>query len=235
MLRRDLVTIVLAFVSFGGELAYSSGQHRLDLSQHSLDDNRILRLTGDWEFYLYELLEPGHIDDNTPELAPIGKRWTSEKSDRYFDSEMYGTARLKIKLPKSPEPMSLMIPKIGYSSIVWLNGRVVSRAGIVGKTRSESYPYQKVTIVAIPQGIQEVELVVQMSSHFHRKLGISDPFFLGHSNDILKKFNSNLVYEALLVGFLLVMWLYHWMLYSHRRSAKAPLLAGLYFLTMFSR
>ena len=115
----------------------------LDVSDTELKDN-VIELEGIVDFYWKEFLTPTSVNDSlighVKYGAPIPKPWTKIElsENNYCTQEGYATYRLRIKIDNRDEVYGLKINTIFTAYKLFVNGKLLSTSGQVGKVKDES-------------------------------------------------------------------------------------------------
>ncbi|WP_164985343.1 cell wall metabolism sensor histidine kinase WalK [Ammoniphilus sp. CFH 90114] len=199
-----------------------------DLRNWSFEQDGIVELNGEWEFYWERLLDPNSLSDSLPkDYIQVPSVW----------NEGFATYRLIIKFSEEDltKPKSLYMPSIASAYRLWINGELYHSSGTVGSISGDMRPYNLPTMVPLDNGEEQVEVVLHVSNFAQRKGGIWKPILLGQTKDILKIRDRKLAAEIFLVGALFLMGLYHISLFFIRNSAKSALFFGLFCLSITIR
>ena len=185
-----------------------------DLSDIRWEDGPV-SLYGKWEFYRNSLLTPEDFNKSQhPEFIFVPGSW-----HRQIDYPVlgYATYRMKAKLPPNAHGLSLYFPVLNSSAKIWLNGKFADEIGKVSDRPETFSPELASTIVPIPDGVEEIEIVVQVanfwyfSSGFPRtpQIDLSVSHFLrtSRSNGIENFFAGSLI--AMCIYQLILYFLYH--------------------------
>ena len=114
----------------------------LDLSSWDFEEDGLVNLTGQWEFYWEKLLDPsdfGSNDSIKAEYIYVPSDWANQKGKSYPDLG-YATYRVKIKVPDKDLDYNFIFISIFTSAKLWVNGSLCFEKGKVGETREESDP-----------------------------------------------------------------------------------------------
>ena len=117
----------------------------LDLSSWNFEEDGIVHLNGEWEFYWEQLLEPKDFELNdsiNPEYIYVPRGWAVQKSKKKSYPEFgYATYRLKIKMPnKRTDYKFRFFGAISSSAKVWVNRNFYFERGQVATTKEHSKP-----------------------------------------------------------------------------------------------
>jgi len=232
------LVVSYAIVSPSKSLEFQSEKGVLDLSNVRVWENSV-KLQGEWEFYWKELLSPTDIhnhlakDEVNSRLISIPNSWLGYRLDgSQLDGTGFATFRLVIKLSEDDqnERLALRIPTIFHAYKLWVNGELLSEVGVVGQDRSSARPHLATKLVFFQPENDTVELVIQVANFHHKRGGMTKTIELGGSDVITAKTHLEIATEMFVTASLLVIGVYHLLLYTLRRKDKAPLYFGLFTL-----
>ncbi|MFS0726390.1 ATP-binding protein [Paenibacillus sp. 1P07SE] len=173
-----------------------------------------------------------------------------EMADRYIDipsswlgypmdgqeltGEGFATYRLLIELSEQDrnERLALRLPTIFHAYTLWVNGELLAEVGVVDQDKHSVTPRLATKLVFFQPDNDTVELVMQVANFHHKRGGITKPIELGGSNVLTVRTNLNVAADMFVTASLLVIGLYHLLLFAMRRKDKATLYFGL-FTTLF--
>ncbi|WP_342424536.1 ATP-binding protein [Paenibacillus sp. FSL E2-0178] len=208
----------------------------LDLTQASILKTP-LKLQGEWEFYWQELLSPEDIRSRmaSGEMADryisIPSSWLGYKLDgQELEGQGFATFRLVTRLSGQDrnERLALRLPTIFHAYKLWVNGELLAEVGEVGQDKSSVTPRLATKLVFFQPGSDTVELVMQVANFHHKRGGITTSIELGGSNVLAAKTTRKVAAEMFITASLLVIGVYHLLLYMLRRKDRAPLYFGLF-------
>ncbi len=155
----------------------------LDLRGLKRNQDFILKLNGEWEFYWNKKLCPADFKNSSYRPDCFGKvpsYWIDYRTET-LRTEKFGfaTYRLIILLPENfNEPLAIDMPVFDSSYDLYLNGRYLGGNGVPGVTAVESIPeYRRNFFRIIPT--DSLELVINVSNFDHRRGGFWLPVKFG--------------------------------------------------------
>ena len=155
----------------------------IDLRDYHFDRDDPVELTGDWQFYWQQLLNPGEDPSKRPELVTMPHLWNE---DARYDHFGFGTYQLSILLPKDSPPLALTIPDMYTAYKLFFNGELIASNGIVGSDEESSTPrWEPLTIPLDNTDDRSVEILLQISNFDHSKGGIRLPIIIGRQDRLL--------------------------------------------------
>ena len=210
----------------------------LDLTKVHVSENP-LKLAGEWEFYWQELLSPEDLqirstrDGVLNHWISIPNSWLDYQLDgQELNGTGYATFRVVIELSEQDrnERLALRLPTIFHSYKLWVNGEQLAEVGMVGRDKGKTIPHLATKLVFFQPENDTVELVMQVANFHHHRGGITKYIELGGSDALTIRTNLRIAAEMFVTASLLVIGLYHLLLFSLRRKDRATLFFGLFTL-----
>jgi serine phosphatase RsbU (regulator of sigma subunit) len=224
-------TLLLIIWGCCGPWAYAQQATRgeLDLTNWTPAESQTLTLAGEWAFYWDRILSPQQVAAQPgPDLyAPVPGAWSSYQiNNNPLTGEGCATYALRIRMPSSGRAFSLHTPFIWTSHRIFVNGRQVMASGEVACDPETVLPQMIRTVIDLPPGQQEIQLVVQVSDYSGLGGDIGE-FELGHPTHVHGRVDEANMFNLLVMGALLIMALYYLLLYYFRRKETGMLYFGL--------
>jgi len=207
----------------------------LDLSTTNMPRTEPVRLDGEWEFYWKQLLSP---EDFQGQQAPpvsayltLPGSWTGFNLNKEkLSGEGFATFRLRILPGPGKRDLALQVELVNSAYKLWANNRLLVEGGVVGKNLFEEISNQSFQQVGLNIEDQPIDLVLQISNHHDREGGAVSSIKFGNAGtleaDQLRKRGLTLI----CIGSLMVMGMYHIVLFIFRTRNAAPLYFGIYCL-----
>jgi sensor histidine kinase YesM len=198
-------------------------------------DSGIIELDGEWEFYWNELIEDKieqnkfftNYNKDTIHYAHIPSEWQNYTIDNQkLPSMGYAMYRLKILLSKTEIPFSFAMADVCMSYSIYVNGELHQTNGKVGKSDSDSIPFQRHGIFPLKKNAEELEVVILISNFYHSRAGLWNKVSLGYRNQIETNFKNKIAWTFFTFGTLFIMSLYHFVIYFLRRKDISPFYFG---------
>ncbi|RSK27650.1 diguanylate cyclase [Bacillus sp. HMF5848] len=195
-----------------------------DATSWDFEQDGLLRLQSEWELYPSQLIEPDAFVNGTVSSTPIYITTPTDLTSivhegERFPADGYGTLHLKVKLDQLKEIYGLKNLYMSSSYKVWVNGELLQTAGQVARTK-ENYKPSYMPMVAMFKTDEEIiDIVVHISNFHHRRVRLST-FYLGTADAINDLTNKGTVKDSVLFGSLVLISLYHFILYVLRRNEK---------------
>lgn len=197
----------------------------LDLRGWDFEADGAVNLAGEWAFYWEELLEPSEITSSEQSsYVTIPDVWTNyEIEGKALPSEGFATYHLTLYFPQIDQVYGFYIEGQGSAYSLWVDGQLIAQNGEVGSTRQSMIPEKIPTSVFFQPTGETVEIVVQVSNFHHRKGGFRNNLMLDLAESIHDSQFQDWFIDALSVGILFIIGLYHLFIYAFRAKNKAAL------------
>jgi diguanylate cyclase (GGDEF)-like protein len=197
----------------------------LDLTQWDFEKNGPIELDGQWEYYSKQLLEPkdfGNIHVNSFQnlIKPNSNETENGIKRKRFKPDGYGTYRLKIVLDSPSHAYSLNVFSVKYGGYkLWVNDQLID-SNTIGPN---GFYGQKDLSFTSRNNTAYITIQVQKNSR---------SLFLNKTKLVDQKSDGTLFSQTLLFGSLLVISLYHFVLFIFRRQDKSTFFFGLFCLVI---
>ncbi len=204
----------------------------LDLTNWNFEKDGIINLDGKWEFYWEQLLTPE--DFKTKELSPeyiyVPQGWaTGLDNSKKYDNFGYATYKITVKLPESKTEYRIWFDQINTASKIWINGNLLGEVGTRTTSKENhsvgAHKFQDYFNSNLYPSKGELEIIIQASSYFSGGLyaGIFTPVKLGTKQQIKTLNNSKTIPALIVVGILLIIGIYHIVLFLYRKNEYSTL------------
>ena len=197
----------------------------IDLRDWDFTNNELINLDGEWGFLWQELTNPEEIiiTDQTV-YVQVPDMWSNySKEGLTTSAKGFATFFLTVLLPDTNTSYGMFVEGEGSSHTLWANNRLLAQSGSVGKTRQEMIPQKLPESVFLTSEAGKISLVMQISNFHHRKGGFRNSLSFGIAGAVHNYQIQSWFVEALSVGILFIMGLYHLFIYVFRRKNKSAL------------
>ena len=195
-------------------------------------------LEGQWAFYWEDLLEPADFKTDVQEpsgFVHLPGAWNGYRlNGEPLPGQGYATYRLLVRMDPN-RITSFKIPRILTAYRMWVDGQEVAAAGVVGRTFAESRPQYLTQQAFVKPGQEQTDIVIQVSNFHHRSGGILEHILAGPEDHIMSVTKTRLAYELFLFGSLMMMGIYHLVLFRYRKNERSLLYFALYCLMIGAR
>lgn len=197
----------------------------LDLRNQNWQEPQSLNLT--WGFNPKAWTDP-NTKQNAPCLVDARIPWDGQIiCQEKWNAYGYGSYQLLVLLPHEHPTLALAVGDLGYASRIYANGQLLAQYGTPGTGSSTETPALKPGLLLIPAQIKDSLVLVLHISNFHdTKGGIRGNLSLGTAEQLIAKREHTLALHLFLFGTLLIMALYHFMLFAMRPKDMAQIAFG---------
>jgi len=202
----------------------------LDLREYNLEE-QFFQLRGEFNFEWEQLSSPDAFDAENAESIPFPQAWSGLiLGQDTLRSKGYGTYQLTIILPKSArgKELGMSIQDMYSSYRLFINGREVATNGQVGTSREEYTPYWLPQAISFEAETDTLDIVLQVANFDHSKGGVKEPIMFGDAKKVVSQFESDLAYDYILTGCLLMGGLFFFGLYFFGRHDHSMLFFSLF-------
>jgi signal transduction histidine kinase len=207
----------------------------LDLRNAKLDEESVaIRLDGEWDFYWRQLLRPEDFYYDTPKqrLAVfVPAPWNDAAlSGEPLPGFGYGTYRLVVYTPPGSESLALRFSAPRTAHRLWINGRLLSSAGIVSDRPENSEARYFNRIIPLRDGNGSLEIVLQVSNYLHHKGGLRRSIELGAAARLRQEFDTANAASLAMFGVFVTLGITNLAFFFTRRRERAALFFALFML-----
>ena len=205
---------------------------KLDLTHYNFDKSGLVLLNGEWEFYWQKFYKPHDFKSQTRQvggLIKVPNSWNKnfEYKGEKLPGKGYATYRAVIQLPQKKLNLAIKLPPISTAYQLYVQGQLLASTGNISPSKEKGIPDYYPKIVEFTNTRKEVELVLQVSNHHHRKGGMGHALRFGLKSQIRSYQKEVNITAFFLIGSILVMALYHIGLFWIRRKSISSFYFGL--------
>ncbi|MCW7456989.1 response regulator [Leptospira bandrabouensis] len=187
-----------------------------------------ISLTGKWEFYWNEFLDPKGNSPEHKSYLSVGVPWFSQENEdgEEYPSFGFGTYRLTVILPNSDsnaEPFALSVPALHSAYKIFVNGELVAENGTTSTTQEFHRPSFHTKIIPLMVVSNKLDLVIHISNFSHKYAGIHSLIRLGKLQNIIHIWNVNFTMSWIIMIFMTFLAIYHALVFFINRSEKNAL------------
>jgi serine phosphatase RsbU (regulator of sigma subunit) len=197
----------------------------LDLSSWNFEEDGLVNLNGDWEFYWEKLLDSKDFEsDNSikAEYINVPGGWARQEGKSYPELG-YATYRLNIKVPEKQTDYNFIFMSIFASARMWVNGTLCLEKGEVASNKELSKPEfitEYYSPIKYDSDRDTLELIIQVAdfSYGGPAAGLRRKVVFGPETQINTERIKSGSINALLIGISLLIAIYHIFLFLYRRN-----------------
>ncbi len=192
----------------------------LDLSSRDFI-NEIYEFNGDVWFYHQTFIHPSQIKHSSTSRQSINttKSWNNQNTDEdYIPTFSFGTYHFTVKLPASMHGETVIIRPnhfIAYASRLYVNGKEAASNGSVGQSKGDVRYEASRMMVVDPVLVENttLDIVIHVANFDHFRGGIFDDIHIGKAEDMIIDYQRNILFDLGVIISLIIMFLYHFVLY----------------------
>ncbi len=164
----------------------------LDLTNWDFEREGPVNLNGEYEFYWNQLLNPQDFIQNRSssktEMIAVPGPWNDyDYRGKAIPGDGYATYRLTVLLSGNDSALAVKLLEMGTSFNLFINGRKLASAGVVGTTADSAKPGYNPEIIGFQSNDDSIDVVVQISNFSHKIGGAWNPIVLGTEDRLQKK------------------------------------------------
>ncbi|MBN2663404.1 MAG: PAS domain S-box protein [Bacteroidales bacterium] len=180
----------------------------IDLRNTNFQDNDLISLKGNWKFFFNRTFD--ELSDTTSfDFITVPSNWVKFS----YPKKGYAVYKVKILMPEVSGSVFLDIGKQSNNYNLYINGVKIASVGQFGIDKKSSIPDYDLLTVSLPKNTDTIEIALEVSNFNYRKSGLWEPLFIGKIIKLQSKFKRKFVFDAFLLGALLVLLIYHLILY----------------------
>lgn len=205
----------------------------LDLRGWDFTKHRAVNLEGEWEFYWKDYLS---LEDIKNRQQPTTFRefpmlWQNDSVDGHIITPMgYATQRLRVIFSSITPELSISIPQLYCSYLLFINGEFITSNGQVGTSRESSLPHWQPHTKDLRVTNDTLDIVLQISNFHHSKGGASKNLSLGAKHFLQSVNKRTQAYDLIMASSLFFIGLFFMVLYWFGRHEKQILFFALFSL-----
>ena len=215
----------------------------LNLTFWDFEKNGIIPLEGNWEIYWKKLYNPNEIESTQSENPSGYFSFPGFWNDRMFQNEIatgdgYATFRLKILLPDNhlkKQKLAIRMKEQATAYELYLDNELLARKGIVDTNKKKATPGYGTNTIFFETDKPTINLILVVSNFHHRNGGIWSVPKLGNQEQIENQKFQRYFLEFLLGGSILIMTIYHFILFLFRKTDLTSLYFALFCLIALMR
>lgn len=178
----------------------------LDLRGFDRNEDFIVNLNGEWEFYWRKMLHPHDFDGalKPDYYGKVPSYWTDYRRDIRTERFGFATYRLTVLMPPGLNgPIGIDLPVFDSSYDLYLNGEYYDGNGVPGKTAEETQPEYKRNFYRIRTTSDTLSIIINVSNFDHRRGGFWLPVRLGTFSVVQKKLADSWAWQWAVISVLL--------------------------------
>jgi serine phosphatase RsbU (regulator of sigma subunit) len=219
-----VLTIILASCAPSNEPVAINGV--LDVSKRPFQKNDIIELKGEWEFYWLKLLGPEDFKSNQTgkSYIKVPGIWNDKQIEgKRGRDKGYATYRLLVKTNPADSVFGIKVNRIDAAFKIWINGQFIYESGKISPSSNlvENKWTRLERIIHARTNVQE--LIIQVGNDILDQGGIVENIQIADADKLLNATKKRIGLDFLFLGVILIISLYHLILYLQRRVVVSSL------------
>ncbi len=234
MLKKYFLLFFLVFTTH--HLSYSKDQPRavngiIDISDMDLNQDFLITLDGEWDFFWEQYLGPdSDIDQSEPLSITVPGAWNTHFiQGKYYPDQGYATYRLRVITGSYPDlVLGLKFPNMINAYTVYINGETVAQNGQVGTNKETNNPKWIPRTAYFRFTRTTNEILIHVGNFRYIDGGIQTSLNLGSQHRISARQDFLAGWDNFLFGVFIIMGMYHLGLFLLRKEDLSTLYFGLF-------
>ncbi len=232
-----LLLSIFTFVRAESQVTDQSGI--FDLRDIDLTENKFVKIDGTWDFHAGNLLTTDQTDTAYWESHEVPGNWIDHDwKGKPLNKKGVATYRARILLPETNTEYAIKFYEALSAHRIFVNGHALGGGGIVGLSEDEEVPGYSRDIYRIPTSFIDgdtLEILIQVSN-FHYDFGaFRRSLLFGSADSLSHQKNKDVAWQGFLLGAIVLIGLYQFVLYIFRTSDKPNLYFFMICVVVFFR
>ncbi len=186
-------------------------------------------LEGEWEFYWNELRTEESASPKQIAYIHFPSLWNETiHNHKELQGTGYATYKLKVLFSGNNQDLAIQIPDTYSAYKLFINGKIVSKNGEVGKNKETSVPHWLNKTIELPNNIDTINLLLQVSNFHHSKGGTMHNLIIGKRDVLMINHNKQLGSDFIIAGCMIMSGLFFLALFLFKRQDKSILFFALF-------
>lgn len=231
--RIAFILLFIALMFFALGMMYTSGSGlvdngKVDLSSVDFNQDELVALNGQWEFYWNQLLTPDDFMAEQPpqmdSLMKVPGTWDDRKGTKDYPHRGVATYRLSLNYPSTLIDPALRIQNVATAYKLYVNGRLIAEVGKVSDKPSDFKDGEESLILDLPKDTQELELIFQVANLDYTSGGLRVGPIFGSKQVLERQKMILLALQLLFIGSAFIFSIYYFLLFLLQTKNKTALL-----------
>lgn len=204
-------------------------QGMLNLENWDLEQDGIVKLKGEWEFYWNQLLTASDFADSAPlpagQIVQVPNVWTDyEKDGQDYPGKGFATYRLRVQLADDgSQKLALKIPDISTACKIYVDHQLIAECGEVADNEQQAKAKYNPHTIDFSSNSDQFDIIVQVSNYLYDRGGMWYALDLGTEQQITTLRENEMAMNLILLGIFFFMGTYHFAIYLLRPKEKVAL------------
>ena len=196
------------------------------LDASGMDLREPVQLKGYWKYVPGRFVDPSELQSLGNEdvlLTRIPGAWTANLENKQVSNQGYGTYIVQIQnLPslQSGRTLAIDVRAVSTAYRLIVDGKTIGTNGTLAINAEHSHPdgSRKISLFELKPGQKEVTVIFHVSNYEDLAGGFWSVPFIGFESSVIEESQRRTGLDFLLFGSLMIMGLYHFVLYLYRRG-----------------
>jgi hypothetical protein len=176
----------------------------LDLTQWNFHEQGYVKLTGEWEIFMSELIAPDTLAfTSIPKDYVFFPTTWNEISMSLRPGNGYATYHIQVFI-KAPQLLAFELPHFYCNYALWVNQKLTAKNGEVGVSKQRSKPQWLPKTVTFQADQDTLDIVIHASNFHHAKGGVREDILLGEPGELNFKRKIAVTSNMILFGGLIL-------------------------------
>jgi len=191
-----------------------------------------VELSGEWDFYWQQLLDPTQLQMIGPgDTLRVPHLWNGFTTEgKTLTGKSFATYHLRVTTAPTWEYLAVKLPAISSAYRMWVDDKLVAQRGAVGSARDNSSPFAMTEVVNLHRRGGAFDITLQVSNFDLQRGGIRGVPLLGTEQQLQSGYTREITGQLFLIGCTFMMGLYHLGVFALRRRERSMLYFGLFCL-----
>jgi len=201
----------------------------LDLTQEGASPQKLIPLSGEWEFYYGVLLDSSDFESGkalaNKDFIKVPGSW--DESSMNSSRKGIATYRLMIQYPSTIQDPAIRITGVSTAYKLFVNGQLITTIGPFENVETNRNEGTEVVIVSLPKDSQTAEIIIQVSNQKYAKGGLRESPIFGSKSVLEEKRNRLMALQLLFIGSVFIFGVHYLLLFLLHRKDWVSLIFSL--------
>ncbi|MEK3883669.1 histidine kinase [Paenibacillus sp. PL2-23] len=219
----SLLALTLYYSYVLQETSHPMTQGAIYLSETDFDEEGVIALSGEWEFYWEQLLDPEQFlqgVDGEVRYAKVPGTWLQDLDGNSYGGKGYATYRARIEQIPPDTYFGLKKSNVRSAAKIFVNGELVLQDGLPASTLQAGIAGNKSEVVYFQIEEGTAEIIVQAANHEYIVGGMAKPIIFGKQKVLMQQHQLQLLFEFAMILVVLIIGLFYLLLYVNSRNYR---------------
>lgn len=202
-----------------------------DLTGIDFDQNKLVSLDGNWQFYWNKLLLPqnssAELSKLPDSLMKVPGIWSSNEGTNY-PNQGIATYRLFLEYPSTLKDPAIRVQYVANAYKLYINGNLVQEVGSALNDKSNFKNDDKIAIIEMPKDTQKVILTFQVGNLNCATAGLRAAPVFGSKKALEQQHLNLLILQLIFIGGVLIFGIHYFFLFFMDTKNRTALLFSVF-------